>query len=210
MEDISNFSPAETNDDPSEVVVKKTKSNKKRKRDDTDLEDERESLKKQAKYYCSCAEQYATISRYSNAKLKEFIIHKQFEFDSRTKDSVFSFIHSSIATVLDTITQAEGHVANKIEQETQIRECLEMEGSYLIQYLNTKIRLLSLIVINTINGKKEHNATKPPIIEEISEDDIEKNGYGQQQTDDISETGQADLFSETERHNLSTTTTETE
>jgi hypothetical protein len=206
MEDISAFTPENTEDPHKEVITKK--SNKKRKRDDID--EERETLKKQAKYYCSCSQQYASISKYSVPKLREFIIHKQFEFDARTKESVFTFLHTTIASLIDTVTCAEGHVQNKIEDEKQIRECLEMEGSYLINFLNTRLRLLSLLVINTINGKKEQKASQPPIIEEIIEDDynIEKNGLNEfeRPTTSVGQEGQTELPTEDQGNNMSKST----
>ena len=151
--DLSSFVkpvPEEVN----KTVDPEPTSKKKRKKSDgrdTELED----MRKLAKSYCSCFEQYNSIRRYSKQRLADWLEQKEFEVDHNLKNSVFSFVQQAYAFVLDKLTKGDGHVQNQIANDLTLRQSLEDEGRNLLQYLSNKSKILVLTSADVYHGKSE-------------------------------------------------------
>ena len=172
MEDVTNFMEQTAVDDAVQETKKRKKNDQAKKKSD-----EREDLRKRAKFHCACPEQWRTVSKYSNQRLQDFIENKQYEMDKSMQESVFSFIHKSVAIVLDMVGKADGHIEERVLNDLSLRESIEYEMVEIIKILNNKVKIATLCAIDFVEGKRDHMKTLPsPIqIKDVSNNDSEEN-----------------------------------
>ena len=87
-------------------------------------------------------------------------------------DSIFGFAHQLLGMVLDTISQADGHVRNEIESDISLRQSIEYEGSNFASLLSNRFKIVALACVDTFNGKQSQIKARPsgPIIEQEEEE----------------------------------------
>ena len=149
-----------TPDEPAQVA-----GTKKRKRQN--IQDD--ELKKKARLYCTCPEQWRVVSRYNPKRLGEFVEEQEFLKNRQLYDSIFGFAHRVIGLTMDALTAGDGHVQNEIESDVSLRQAIEFEGSKFVQYLSNKLKIFALISVDTFNGKQKEIALRPEVVE-INED----------------------------------------
>jgi hypothetical protein len=158
MDDEDFFAVPVQEDVPPEIVVKK-----KRKR--SGCGEDVGELKKKARLLTRCSQEWKSVSRYSAKRLEEYILEREYDNESNLHESIFGFVHKLMALVLDTVTRANGHVQQEIENDISLRQAIEQEGSSFAGYLTNKYKILALTGIDTFNGKKNQRAQEPQIID---------------------------------------------
>lgn len=155
------------------VVIQKGKAPK-RKRDTESKTHDTDELRKKARLYCSCAQQWRSVSRYSSQRMTEFVEEREFDQQKELYTSVFGFLHQLWALTMDKIAMGNGHVATEIENDVSLRQAIEVEGAKYIQFLTHRWRLVALTSVDIFNGKKHQLLADPPSgeasIEEIDGD----------------------------------------
>ena len=147
---------------------------KKRKKPSID-QSGRDELKQQARLHCSCPQQWKSVSKYSQNRMTEFVLEKEFESQQALYDNIFGFAHQVLALAMDKVMFGNGFVQEEIESNTQIQQSIKQEFSNLTQFLNNRCKLLMLTGISAVNGKRAQLAAEPKetvtIIEEIQDDE---------------------------------------
>ena len=172
INNISEYFQSTTTDAPSgkpEVVTKK-----KRKRDT--VSDDVTTLRQKARLYCTCPQQWKSVSRYSQKRMEEFITEKDFERQQQIYTSVFGFVHQLWALAADTIARGNGHVQRELESDMSLRQSIEAEGTQFVQFLSNRWRLLALTGVDVFNGKKSQRLAEPVVQEEHIEEEINDRG----------------------------------
>ena len=159
------------------VVVQK-KTGPKRKRDTETKTHDTDELRQKARLYCSCAQQWKSVSRYSNQRLGEFVEEREFDQQKELYTSVFGFVHQLWALTMDKLAMGNGHVANEIENDVSLRQAIEVEGAKYIQFLTHKWKLLALTSVDVFNGKKQQLLAEPPIAKVSIEEEIDGDDRG--------------------------------
>jgi hypothetical protein len=131
---------------------------KKKRKPISSSDPELEEMRKRAKSYCTCFEQYNSIRRYSKKRLADWLEQKEFDIDNSLKNSVFSFVTEAYGFVLDKVLKADGHVAEQVKNDLSLRQALEDEGRYLLQYLSNKSKVLVLTGVDVFHGKAKQRA----------------------------------------------------
>ena len=152
-----------------EEVVKVT-TGKKRKRE---TKEDNSVLKQKARLYCKCPEQWRSVSRYSDARLQQFIEEQEFLQQKQMFDSVFGFIHTMLGKSLDTVLGGRGHIEDEITSDVSLRQAIELEGGNFIKLLTNKLKIVALATIDAANGKQKEKASRPieTLVEEENEQD---------------------------------------
>ena len=160
--------------DPVFVQKGGVKPKAKRKRDTETKTHDLDELRKKARLYCTCAQQWRSVSRYSSQRLTEFVEEREFDNQRELYTSIFGFVHQLWALTMDTISCGDGHVKSEIEADLSLRQAIEVEGAAYIQFLTQKWKLLALTSVDVFNGKKQQLLIEPPtaevVIEEIDGD----------------------------------------
>ena len=151
----------------SEVIIKK-----KRKRDV--VGDDVTTLKQKARLYCTCPQQWKSVSRYSQKRMEEFINEKDFERQQQIYTSVFGFAHQLWALTADTIARGNGHVKRELESDMSLRQSIEAEGTQFVQFLSNRWRMLALTGVDVFNGKKNQRMAEP--VEEVHIEETDDGG----------------------------------
>ena len=155
---------------------KVTKTKRKRKTPySKDGDPELQELRKTAKSFCSCYEQWRSISKYKKERLKDWVEQKNFDRDSQLKDNIFNFIHKAYAKIIDLTSKGDGHVRDHLENDVSLRGAIEDEGRDLIRFLNNKSKILMLSISDVYQGKVEQRIEekkKPNIEIEIIDNGI--------------------------------------
>ena len=166
-------------DDFFETVDTKTDSEPKpvagRKRKAAIKEDQTD-LKKRARLYCKCPEQWRAVSRYNPKRLEEFCMEQEFLNQKELYDSIFGFVHSMIGSAMDAVSGADGCVKHEIENDVSLRQAIEHEGSHFAQLLSNRFKIIALTLIDTYNGKQKEIKQRPPapVIEEVKDESDER------------------------------------
>ena len=84
-------------------LLKSQLNNKKKKRKIENKDDERNNLRKKARFFCQSPEKWRSVSKYNISRLKDFIESKEYDQNTRMTTSVFDFIHSTRGIMLDKI-----------------------------------------------------------------------------------------------------------
>ena len=84
MSDFNIIENVSNNEKPTKVTGKKRKHEK---------EEDLTELRAIAKSFCSCPEQWKSVSRYKKERLQEFVDSKNFERDQAMRETVFSSLH---------------------------------------------------------------------------------------------------------------------
>ena len=154
MSDFNVISDVSNNEKPTKVTGKKRKHEK---------EEDLTELRAIAKSFCSCPEQWKSVSRYKKERLQEFVDAKNFERDQAMRETVFSSLHKLFAFGLDLVSRGDGHVREQIENDLSLRDALEQECGSLLKYLTNKSKIAFLTATDTINGKMIQKQSEPAI-----------------------------------------------
>ena len=162
MNNVEEFFSTQKLDEPAQVTGKKRKRQT--------IQPELDELKKKARLYCTCPEQWRVVSRYNPKRLGEFCEEQEFLKNRQLYYSIFGFAHRLIGLTMDAITSADGHVQSEIEADMSLRQALEFEGSQFVQYLSNKLKIFALISVETFNGKQKALLQRGAEVVEINED----------------------------------------
>lgn len=148
-----------------EIVTKKPKKSKKRKADtasDPKVEENKEDdIRKRARFYVKSPEQWRVVSKYPTKRLEEFVQEKDFENKKEFQTSVLDGFHKIVASVLDRVTMADGHVREQILADVSLRKALEEEGAEFVHFFSNKVKIAVLSFLDITNGKREQYANEP-------------------------------------------------
>ena len=166
---VNDFLPQVTTDTvPAVVTTKGVSKKRKRTEDDKTNTDE---LKKRARLFCKCPEQWRSVSKYNPKRLEEFVTEKTYEQDQVLYDGVFDFAHSMYALLVDKLSGGEGYVEQELKADISLRQCIEVEMSNICQYLTNRYKLAALSTIDVTNAKRRQYLEAPPpdpVVEEIN------------------------------------------
>ena len=154
---MSDFNIIENVSEP-EKAIKVT--GKKRK---AEKEENLDELRAIAKSFCSCPEQWKSVSRYKKERLQEFVDSKNFERDQAMRETVFSSLHKLYAFGLDFFTRGNGYVKEQVENDLSLRDALEQECGALLQYLTNKSKIVFLTSTDVLQGKVIQKQSEPVI-----------------------------------------------
>ena len=162
---------------PQVVVKHGTKRKKKSVEDKENTED----LKRRARLYCKCPEQWRSISRYAPKRLEEFCQEQEFNRDEKMYNGIYEFAHSMYALAMDKLSLGDGYVEQELKADISLRQCIEIECGQLCKYLTNRYKFLALSTVDVTNGKRRQWFECPapdPIIEEINggQDDSSEGG----------------------------------
>ena len=185
MTDIEQFFDNSTTTPEPQPVTASARTKKRKK----PTNDENHTLKKRARFFCKCPEQWRSVSRYSQQRMEQFVQEQEFMNDQAMYDSIFGFAHRVIALAMDTISRGDGYVRDEIEADVSLRQAIESEGSAFVQFLSNRFKIVALTTVDVFNGKRKEIENRPTatLVEEC-EDEI--NGEASSQTTDMA--GQAD------------------
>ena len=78
-----------------------------------------EDLRKRAQLFCTCPEQWRSVSRYSKERLEQFVQENEFRQQQSLQLQVFDFLQKSLAFATDKLSGGNGYVQEQIENETK-------------------------------------------------------------------------------------------
>jgi hypothetical protein len=163
---------------PENTPVKVTKKKRKRSEKAEDVE-ELVELKKKAKFFCRCPEQWTTVSKMSKPRMKDWVAEKEYEKQAELYSTVAEFAHQMFAVVLDKLTRGDGYVETELKADQSLKECLRNELGSIVSYLTNRWRLGALTAIDVTNAKRRQLLERPPASRELEPEDIlEINGGG--------------------------------
>ena len=154
MSDFNIIENVSNNEKPTKITGKKRKHEK---------EEDLTELRAIAKSFCSCPEQWKSVSRYKKERLQEFVDSKNFERDQAMRETVFSSLHKLYAFGLDLVSRGDGHVREQIENDLSLRDALEQECGSLLKYLTNKSKIAFLTTTDLIQGKVVQKQSEPAI-----------------------------------------------
>jgi hypothetical protein len=154
---------------PPPVVVTQQPKNNRKKRKLTGAPENGE-MKQKARMLCGSVEQWRIVSRYPPAKMLEWIETREFDRDTAFRDSAFSFVHRSIALLLDTIGAGEGYIETEILADESLRCSLSEELYRYVGLLTNKYKILALSVADVTHGKRQQWKENPPLSEPVIEE----------------------------------------
>ena len=146
---------------------------KKRKLSSTDStkRNEFDDLKKRARLFCKCPEQWRSVSRYNPKRLREFVDEQSWTQEQALHGSIFGFVHKLLGLVVDTLSKGDGHVQREIEDDVSLRQAIEQEGAQFAHYLSNRYKIVALTACDTFSGKRKEIESRPIVtIEEINND----------------------------------------
>ena len=142
-------------------------TSKKRKVEKQPVDDD---LRKRARLYCVCPEQWRSVSRYNKERLETFVQENQFKEEQHLHNTVFDFVQRSLAWGFDLFSRGGGFVRTEIENDLSLRTAIVSEAGSFVSLLSNRVRILSLLATDTMSGKM-NQAVKSPQIVEIKNDD---------------------------------------
>jgi hypothetical protein len=151
------------------VVTASTPATKKRKKSPT-VTEATSDLKIKAQLYCSGPEQWRILSRYSPLRLSEWIQDKEFDRSAVFRESIFDFVHRTLALICDTVGGGQGYIENELVSDMSLRAALDEEISSVIGFLTNRLKIGVLMAADVTNGKRRQWKEAPvqePILEEI-------------------------------------------
>ena len=165
------FVEQNTVDEPVAAVV----TNKKRKLSSNASSTINDDLKKRARLFCKCPEQWRSVSRYNPKRLREFVDEQSWTQEQALHGSIFGFVHKLLGLVMDTISKGDGCVQREIEDDISLRQAIEQEGATFAHYLTNRYKIIALTACDTFNGKRMEIQSRPPdtitTVEEIKDND---------------------------------------
>jgi hypothetical protein len=169
---INDFLPSSTDDVMPAVVVKNGAKRKRKAIEDKDGLDE---LKRQARLYCKCPEQWRSVSRYAPKRLAEFCQEQQFSRDQQMYDNIFDAAHHMYAFAMDKLSRGNGYVENDLKSDVSLRECIEVELMAVCRFLTNRWKFMALSSIDIANAKRRQwiECPTPVLVEEINGDDAD-------------------------------------
>ena len=129
-----------------------------------------EEIRKKAQFYCTCPEQWRSVSRYSKERLEQFVQENEFKQQQSLHLQVFDFVQKGIAFVTDKLSNGGGYVEEQIARDTNLRTAIQAEAGNFVSLLNNKVKLFALMAADTATGKMNQRQNEPKIIE-IKNDD---------------------------------------
>ena len=163
MSDFNVISDVSNNEKPTKITGKKRKHEK---------EEDLTELRALAKSFCSCPEQWKSVSRYKKERLQEFVDAKQFERDQAMRETVFSSLHKLYAFGLDFFSRGGGFVKEQVENDLSLRDALEQECGSLLKYLTNKSKIAFLTTTDVVQGNVVQKQSEP-VIQHVDEEDNE-------------------------------------
>jgi hypothetical protein len=154
MSDFNVISDVSEPEKATRVTGKKRKAEK---------EENLDELRAIAKSFCSCPEQWKSVSRYKKERLREFVDAKQFERDQAMRETVFSSLHKLYAFGLDFFSRGGGYVREQVENDLSLRDALEQECGSLLKYLTNKSKIAFLTSTDVLQGKVVQKQSEPTI-----------------------------------------------
>jgi hypothetical protein len=154
-------------------------TNKKRKAEKQPADD---YLRNKARFYCTCPEQWRSVSRYSAERLSQFVQENEFKEQQHLQNQVFDFIQRGLGYLIDKFSGANGFVSEQIENDQSLRSAIQQEAGNFVSLLNNKVKLLALLATDTMTGKLNQNLQEPQIVEitqEIKNGNNASNFFGE-------------------------------
>ena len=124
-----------------------------------------EDLRKRAQLFCTCPEQWRSVSRYSKERLEQFVQENEFRQAQALQLQVFDFLQRGLAFVTDKLSGGNGYVQHQIEKDQNLRTAIQAEAGSFIGLLNNKVKLFALMASDTCVGKMNQQLNEPKIIE---------------------------------------------
>ena len=146
-------------------------TNKKRKVEKAPADEE---LRNKARYFCSCPEQWRSVSRYSPERMQCFVEENQFREQQNLQGQIFEFVQRGIGYVFDKFTNGGGYVEEQIIHDQSLHSAIQSEASNFVALLSNKLKLVVLLGADVTSGKMNQYQQQPKI-EEIQEIPYEKN-----------------------------------
>ena len=140
-------------------------TNKKRRAEKQPIDDD---LRKRAQLYCVCPEQWRSVSRYSADRLSQFVQENEFKEQQHLQNQVFDFVQRGLAYLADKFSGGGGYVQEQIENDQSLRSAIVAEGGNFVSLLNNKVKLFSLMAVDTMTGKMNQRLREPQIEEIIA------------------------------------------
>ena len=128
-----------------------------------------EDLRDKARFYCTCPEQWRSVSRYSAERLSQFVQENEFKEQQHLQNQVFDFVQRGLAYLADKFSGGGGYVQDQIENDQSLRSAIQAEGGNFVSLLNNKVKLFSLMAVDTMTGKMNQNLREPQI-EDITQE----------------------------------------
>ena len=128
-----------------------------------------EDLRNKARYFCTCPEQWRSVSRYSAERLAQFVQENEFKEQQHLQNQVFDFVQRGLAYLADKFSGGGGYVQDQIENDQSLRSAIQAEGGNFVSLLNNKVKLFSLMAVDTMTGKMNQNLREPQI-EDITQE----------------------------------------
>lgn len=187
MNDVEAFYPAQEE-------KKSISPEKPKKRKSHTEEDDKETIRKECKYYCSSPSEWKLVSRYSTQRQKDYLEEKKFIEQKQLSETVVSATHALFSVLVDKLTQGESYVEKEMINDLTLRHAIDEEFSELICLLNNKIRIVFLSCVNIFNGKRKQISerdAKPSI--HISEEGSPANNCEETKTTEECDASLGDL-----------------
>jgi hypothetical protein len=124
-----------------------------------------QELKSKARLYCSSPEQWQIVSRYSTERLRAFCENHEFRQQGELNNTVFSFIQRAISLAIDYISLGDGYIKKEIENDISLRQSIELEAGSFVSLLSNKFKIISLLTIDSTNGKLNQMRNRPLPVE---------------------------------------------
>ena len=119
------------------------------------LEKECALTHKKAKKLCKTPEEWLELAKKPLKKIEDFVTVKEFERDQRLYSMVETFVQSGVALFCDRLTRSEGFVESEIKSDATLRDAIAEETSFLLGFLNNKLKIGMCVAKGVMEGKKE-------------------------------------------------------
>ena len=137
-------------------------TSKKRRAEKPPVDDD---LRKRAQFFCTCAEQWRSVSRYSADRLAQFVQENEYREQQHLQNQVFDFVQRGLAFLADKLSNGGGYVQQEIENDQSLRSSIVAEAGNFVALLNNKVKLLALLGVDTMTGKMNQKLQTPQIVE---------------------------------------------
>ena len=128
-----------------------------------------EDLRNKARFYCTCPEQWRSVSRYSAERLVQFVQENEFKEQQHLQNQVFDFVQRGLGYLIDKFSGGNGFVQHEIETDQSLRSAIQQEAGNFVSLLNNKVKLLALLATDTMTGKMNQKLQGPQI-EDITQE----------------------------------------
>ena len=141
-------------------------TNKKRRAEKQPID---EDLRNKARFYCTCPEQWRSVSRYSAERTLQFVQENEFREQQHLQNQVFDFVQRGLGYLIDKFSGGNGFVQHEIETDQSLRSAIQQEAGNFVSLLNNKVKLLALLATDTMTGKMNQKLQGPQI-EDITQE----------------------------------------